>query len=144
MPKNNKNIIKIWIPVFIGIIFILAVSVLALFSFLNSSDGGNLKNLKIKKGRAIFYNLGCVKCHNIRVLNIKGGHVGPDLSGAYSNVKKVYKEDVNSFLKNPTGTMYFALMFNHLNKEDRKIIVKELKKAQMLVNKDKVNKKGGA
>lgn len=143
MPKDNKSIIKIWFSVFIGLIIILAVSVLALFSFMKMSDGSNLKNRKIKSGRAIFYNLGCVKCHNIRVLNIKGGHVGPDLSGAYSNVKKIYKEDVNSFLKNPTGTMYFALMFSHLNKEDRKIIVKELKKAQMLVNEDKKNKKGG-
>lgn len=139
--KNNKKIIRIGIFASTGLI--LTASVLILFYFLKTSDGSNLKSSKTKNGRAIFYNLGCVKCHNIRVLNVKGGHVGPDLSDAYSNVEKVYREDVNDFLKNPTGTMYFALMFNHLNGKDRKIIVKELKKAQMLVNKNKVNKKGG-
>ncbi|MHB1661460.1 MAG: cytochrome c family protein [bacterium] len=139
--KNNKKIIRIGIFASAGLI--LTASVLILFYFLKTSGGSNLKSFKTKSGRAVFYNLGCVKCHNIKVLNVKGGHIGPDLSDAYSNVKKVYKKDVNDFLKNPTGTMYFALMFNHLNREDREIIVKELKKAQMLVNKDKVNKKGG-
>ncbi|MDA8053430.1 MAG: hypothetical protein M0012_04655 [Deltaproteobacteria bacterium] len=137
MPKNNKNIIKTGIFVSLGLILILAVSVLALLFFMKTSNGSNLKNLKTKNGRAIFYNLGCVRCHNIRTLNIKGGHVGPDLSDAYSNVEKVYRESLNDFLKNPTGTMYFVLMFNHLDKENRKIIITELKKAQMIENKNK-------
>jgi hypothetical protein len=139
--KNNKKIIRIGIFTSAGLI--LTASVLILFYFLKTSGGSNLKSSKTKSGRAVFYNSGCVKCHNIKVLNVKGGHVGPDLSDAYSNVKKVYKKGVNDFLKNPTGTMYFALMFNHLSREDRKIIVGELKKAQMLADKDKVNKKGG-
>ncbi|RZD15461.1 MAG: c-type cytochrome [Candidatus Acidulodesulfobacterium ferriphilum] len=137
MPKNNKNIIKIGIFVSLGLILILAVPVLALLVFMKTSNGSNLKNLKTKNGRAIFYNLGCVKCHNIRALNIKGGHVGPDLSGAYSNVEKVYRKSLNDFLKNPAGTMYFILMFNHLSKENRKIIIAELKKAQTIENKNK-------
>ena len=137
MPKNNKNIIKTGIFVSLGLILILAVSVLALLFFMKTSNGSNLKNLKTKNGRAIFYNLGCVRCHNIRTLNIKGGHVGPDLSDAYSNVEKVYRESLNDFLKNPTGTMYFVLMFNHLDKENRKIIITELKKAQMIENENK-------
>jgi TRAP-type C4-dicarboxylate transport system substrate-binding protein len=36
--------------------------------------------------------------------------------------------------------MYFVLLFNHLNREDRKIITAELKKAQDIQNKMK-NKK---
>ncbi len=137
MPKNNKNIIKTGIFVSLGLILILAVSVLALLFFMTTSNGSNLKNRKTKNGRAIFYNLGCVKCHNIRALNIKGGHVGPDLSGAYSNVEKVYRKSLNDFLKNPAGTMYFVLMFNHLSKENRKIIIAELKKAQTIENENK-------
>ena len=137
MPKNNKNIIKTGIFVSLGLILILAVSVLALLFFMTTSNGSNLKNRKTKNGRAIFYNLGCVKCHSIRALNIKGGHVGPDLSGAYSNVEKVYRKSLNDFLKNPAGTMYFILMFNHLSKENRKIIIAELKKAQTIENKNK-------
>jgi cytochrome c551/c552 len=137
MPKNNKNIIKTGIFVSLGLILILAVSVLALLFFMTTSNGSNLKNRKTKNGRAIFYNLGCVKCHSIRALNIKGGHVGPDLSGAYSNVEKVYRKSLNDFLKNPAGTMYFVLMFNHLSKENRKIIIAELKKAQTIENENK-------
>ena len=137
MSKNNKNIIKTGIFVSLGLILVLAVSVLALLFFMKTPNGSNLKNLKTKNGRAIFYNLGCVKCHSIRALNIKGGHVGPDLSGAYSDAKKVYKENVNGFLKNPTGTMYFVLLLNHLSKEDRKIITAELKKAQNIQDKMK-------
>ncbi len=137
MSKNNKNIIKTGIFVSLGLILILAVSVLALLFFMTTSNGSNLKNRKTKNGRAIFYNLGCVKCHSIRALNIKGGHVGPDLSGAYSNVEKVYRKSLNDFLKNPAGTMYFVLMFNHLSKENRKIIIAELKKAQTIENENK-------
>lgn len=129
--KNKKNrMIKIGF--LISIVIIASAIIITYFSFTAKTNGDNLKNLKGKKGEDIFYVLGCVKCHNIKALNIKGGHVGPDLSNAYSNVKKIYRENVNNFLKNPSGTMYFVLMFNHLNKEDRKIIVKELKKAQSI------------
>ncbi len=142
MPKISKKFMTIWAPALTGLVLIIALSLIGLYYSLKISDGSvlNKGNIKPSNGKKIFYKLGCARCHNIRALNIKGGHVGPDLSGAYSDVKKVYKENVNGFLKNPTGTMYFVLLFNHLNKEDRKIITAELKKAQNIQNKIK-NKK---
>ncbi len=132
MPKITKRFMTLWAPAIAGLIIILTLSFVELYYSLKISEGIGLNSKKAgaPAGKKIFYKLGCVRCHNIKALNIKGGHVGPDLSGAYSDTKKVYKESVNDFLKNPTGTMYFVLMFNHLNKEDRKIITAELKKAQ--------------
>ncbi|MHB1546342.1 MAG: c-type cytochrome [bacterium] len=135
MPKISRRFMTIWAPALTGLVLILALSLIGLYYSSKVSDGSTLAN-----GKKIFYKLGCVRCHNIRALNIKGGHVGPDLSNAYSDVKKIYKENVNDFLKNPTGTMYFVLAFNHLSKEDRKIITAELKKAQNIQYKMK-NKK---
>ncbi len=142
MPKISKKFMTIWAPVIAGLIVILTLSFIELYYSLKVSDGigFNSKKVNAQAGKKIFYKLGCVRCHNIRALNIKGGHVGPDLSGAYSDAKKVYKENVNGFLKNPTGTMYFVLLLNHLSKEDRKIITAELKKAQNIQDKMK-NKK---
>ncbi len=142
LPKFNKRFTAIWVTAIAGLIIILSLSFVELYYSLRVSDGIGLNSKKViaPAGKKIFYKLGCVRCHNIRTLNVKGGHVGPDLSGAYSDVKKVYKENVNGFLKNPTGTMYFVLLFNHLNKKDRKIITAELKKAQDIQDKMK-NKK---
>ena len=142
MPKISKKFMTIWVPVLMGLVIIIALSLIGLYYSLKISDGGvlNKDNIKPSNNKKIFYKLGCVRCHNIRALNIKGGHVGPDLSGGYSDAKKVYKENVNGFLKNPAGTMYFVLLFNHLSKEDRKIITAELKKAQNIQDKMK-NKK---
>ncbi len=118
-------------------VLIVALSLIGLYYSLKVSDGIglNTKKVSVAAGENIFYKLGCVRCHNIKVLGIKGGHVGPDLSGAYSDVEKVYRENVNNFLKYPSGTMYFVLMFNKLSKEDRKTITEELKKAQEIKNK---------
>ncbi len=142
MPKITKRFMTLWAPAIAGLIIIITLSFVELYYSLKISDGIGLNSKKAgtPEGKKIFYKLGCVRCHNIRALGIKGGHVGPDLSGAYSDVKKVYKEDVNSFLKNPTGTMYFVLLLNRLSKEDRKIITAELKKAQNIQDKMK-NKK---
>ena len=142
MPKISKKFMTIWVPVIAGLIVILTLSFIELYYSLKISDGigFNPKKVNAPAGKKIFYKLGCVRCHNIRALNIKGGHIGPDLSGAYSDAKKVYKKNVNGFLKNPTGTMYFVLLLNHLSKEDRKIITAELKKAQNIQDKMK-NKK---
>jgi len=140
MPKISKKFMVIWAPALTGLGLMIALSFMALYYSMKISDGSGLREggIKASNGKEIFYKLGCVRCHNIRVLNINGGHVGPDLSGAYSDVKKVYKENVNSFLKNPAGTMYFVLMFNHLNKKDREIITAELKKAQIKENNIKI------
>ncbi len=142
LPKFDKRFMVVWAPAIAGLFIIISLSFIELYYSLRTSDGIGLNSKKViaPAGKKIFYKLGCVRCHNIRALDVKGGHVGPDLSGAYSDVKKVYKENVNGFLKNPTGTMYFVLLFNHLNREDRKIITAELKKAQDIQNKMK-NKK---
>lgn len=126
---NVKQIIKF--VVFPLIIIITVILTIFYFTFISKSGQKNYKNLK---KRSIFLKLGCIKCHNIRSLNIKGGHVGPDLSNAYSNVRKVYKKSLDKFLKNPTGTMQFVLFFTHLTKRNRKIIIVELKKAQIIEN----------
>lgn len=146
MPKIDKKFMKIWISVLTAIFFIFLSSFLSLHYFMKISGKNDFKKSGIESGKLIFYNLGCVRCHNIRALHIKGGGMGQDLSNAYYNVKKIYGENINDFLKNPSGMMRFVLMFNHLNKEDRKIIAAELKKAQMKVKKYKSakNKKGGA
>ncbi len=124
----NKRIVKTGIIAFASLVLVVSVLIAVLFNV--TSHGTNMKGFRIKTGTRIFYNLGCVKCHSIRILNIEGAHVGPDLSGAYSNVEKIYRESLYDFLKSPSGTMYFVLMFNHLTKRDRKIIVSELKIAQ--------------
>ena len=142
LPKFDKRFMEIWAPAIGGLIIIFALIFAGLYYSLGTSAdiGLNSKKIGIQAGKKIFYKLGCVKCHNIKVLGIKGGHVGPDLSGAYSDVKKVYNKNVNEFLKNPTGTMYFVLMFKHLNSEDRKIITAELKKAQHIQDRVKDKK----
>ena len=128
LPKFDKRFMTLWAPAIAVLIIILSLSLVELYYSLRISDGIGLNSKKFSapSGKKIFYNLGCVKCHNIKVLNVKGGHVGPDLSDAYSNVKKVYKKSINDFLKNPTGTMYFALMFNVKIKNKRRFFNKIL------------------
>ncbi|MCL4321608.1 MAG: hypothetical protein M0016_04225 [Deltaproteobacteria bacterium] len=134
------KIFKFKIALYIILPVILVAALVAYFYLAKFSTGTDLKSVKYKKNRHIFIDLGCVKCHSINALNIKGGHVGPDLSGAYKNVKKIYRENLKEFLKNPAGTMSFVLMFNHLTGQEIEIINHELKKAYLTEKKIKSKK----
>lgn len=48
---------------------------------------------------------GCLQCHSVGSLNIKGGAVGPDLSQAFNNVEGKHGKPINEFLKKPTSAV---------------------------------------
>ncbi|WP_442597035.1 cytochrome C [Neobacillus sp. D3-1R] len=48
---------------------------------------------------------GCLQCHSVGALNIKGGAVGPDLSQAFNNVEGKHGKPINEFLKQPTSAV---------------------------------------
>ena len=55
---------------------------------------------------AIFVQKGCPQCHSISALGIKSqAEVGPDLTGAYEEVRTRFGVKLEDFLAAPTGTM---------------------------------------
>lgn len=53
----------------------------------------------------IFTQKGCIACHSIENLGVKGGTTGPDLSQAYVNVEGKHGKPINEFLKAPTSAV---------------------------------------
>lgn len=75
----------------------------------------------------IFIEKGCIGCHKVTKLGVQGGELGPDLSFAASDVKARFGTDVESFLKNPTGTMQIVLSQQiKLTEEEREDIAELL------------------
>ena len=68
----------------------------------------------------IFIDKGCVQCHKVSKLGVPGQEIGPDLSFAASDVRSRFGTDLESFLKNPTGTMQIVLSSQiKLSEEER-------------------------
>lgn len=58
----------------------------------------------------IFARKGCPQCHTISALGIKSpAEIGPDLTGAYSDVQTRFGLKLDQFLAAPTGTMQVVL-----------------------------------
>lgn len=78
----------------------------------------------------IFEKKGCVSCHSISKLNVKGGATGPDLSTAYKTVDGKHGKPVDEFLKKPSSAvMSGVIKDNPLTDKERKDIVNALKEA---------------
>lgn len=59
---------------------------------------------------AIFVNKGCPQCHSISAFGITSPtEVGPDLTGAYADVRSRFGVDLERFFREPTGTMQMVL-----------------------------------
>lgn len=75
----------------------------------------------------IFIDKGCVLCHQVSKLGVPGQEIGPDLSFAASDVRARFGTDLESFLKNPTGTMQIVLSSQiTLTEEERAEITRVL------------------
>lgn len=82
------------------------------------------------KAGEIFESKGCVSCHSISKLNVKGGSTGPDLSTAYKTVEGKHGKPVDEFLKKPSSAvMSGVIKDNPLTDKERADIVKALKEA---------------
>jgi cytochrome c551/c552 len=73
---------------------------------------------------------GCLGCHSVEALNIKGGAVGPDLSQAFANVEGKHGKPIEEFLKAPTSAVMSGVIGkNPLTDEERKQVLELLKQA---------------
>ncbi len=73
---------------------------------------------------------GCIQCHSVSALNIKGGQVGPDLSQAYTTVESKHGKPIEEFLKQPTSAVMSGVLGKDpLTDEQRQQVLDLLKKA---------------
>lgn len=84
-----------------------------------SVDENNLLNSK-----------GCLGCHAVESLGLKGGATGPDLSKAFENVEGKHGKPIDEFLKEPTSAVMSGVIGGSpLSDEERTQIVDLLKQA---------------
>ena len=68
---------------------------------------------------------GCLGCHSVEALNIKGGAVGPDLSQAFTNVEGKHGKPIEEFLKAPTSAVMSGVIGkNPLTDDERKQVLR--------------------
>ncbi|ETI67673.1 cytochrome c family protein [Neobacillus vireti] len=73
---------------------------------------------------------GCLGCHSVEALNIKGGAVGPDLSQAFVNVEGKHGKPIQEFLKQPTSAVMSGVISKSpLTDDERKQVLDLLKQA---------------
>jgi cytochrome c551/c552 len=73
---------------------------------------------------------GCLGCHSVEALNLKGGQVGPDLSQAFVNVEGKHGKPIEEFLKQPTSAVMSGVIGkNPLTDDERKQVLDLLKQA---------------
>ena len=73
---------------------------------------------------------GCLGCHSVEALNLKGGATGPDLSQAFNNVEGKHGKPIDQFLKEPTSAVMSGVIGgNPLTDEEVKQIVELLQQA---------------
>ena len=77
----------------------------------------------------IFSNKGCIQCHTISALEVKGGATGPDLSQAIDNVPNKYGKKLPEFLQQPEGVMSEVLPTKNVSDQEKEQIVELLTKA---------------
>lgn len=57
-----------------------------------------------------FANVGCISCHSVGALDVKGGATGPDLSNAYTQVEGKHGVPIEQFLKKPTSAVMSSVI----------------------------------
>lgn len=73
---------------------------------------------------------GCLGCHSVAALNLKGGQIGPDLSHAYVEVESKHSMPIEDFLKKPNSAVMSGVLGNNpLTDDQRKQVLELLKKA---------------
>jgi cytochrome c551/c552 len=73
---------------------------------------------------------GCLSCHSVDSLGLKGGTTGPDLSKAYENVEGKHGKPIEEFLKEPTSAVMSSVISgNPLTDDERVKVIELLKKA---------------
>jgi cytochrome c551/c552 len=73
---------------------------------------------------------GCLGCHSVEALNLKGGAVGPDLSQAFVNVEGKHGKPIEEFLKAPTSAVMSGVIGKKpLTDDERKQVLELLKQA---------------
>ncbi|WP_040206827.1 4Fe-4S dicluster domain-containing protein [Neobacillus jeddahensis] len=73
---------------------------------------------------------GCLGCHSVESLNLKGGAVGPDLSQAFVNVEGKHGKPIEEFLKAPTSAVMSGVISKDpLTDEERQQVLELLKQA---------------
>jgi len=78
----------------------------------------------------ILQTKGCLGCHSVESLNLKGGATGPDLSQAFNNVEGKHGKPVAEFLKEPTSAVMSGVIGgNPLTDEEISSVVKVLEEA---------------
>jgi len=78
----------------------------------------------------ILNNRGCLGCHSVEALSLKGGAVGPDLSQAFVNVEGKHGKSIDEFLKAPTSAVMSGVIGkNPLTDDERKQVLDLLKQA---------------
>lgn len=78
----------------------------------------------------IFNDRGCLSCHSVSALGLKGGATGPDLSQAYVNVEGKHGVPLEEFLKKPTSAVMSGVLGGApLSDEELQAVVAGLKAA---------------
>lgn len=78
----------------------------------------------------ILNSKGCLGCHAVDSLGLKGGATGPDLSKAFENVEGKHGKPIDEFLKEPTSAVMSSVIGGSpLSDEERTQIVDLLKQA---------------
>lgn len=78
----------------------------------------------------ILQSKGCLGCHSVEALNLKGGATGPDLSQAFKNVEGKHGKPVSEFLKAPTSAVMSGVIGgNPLSEDEINQVVSVLKEA---------------
>lgn len=97
----------------------------------NPSPADKVENtVSIPAEAEIFSNKGCIACHAISGLGIKGGATGPDLSNAYGQVEGKHGKPLKDFLKEPTSAVMSGVIGGSpLTDEEINKIVEALKQA---------------
>jgi cytochrome c551/c552 len=73
---------------------------------------------------------GCLGCHSVEALSLKGGQVGPDLSHAFVEVADKHGKPIEDFLKQPdSAVMSGVIGKNPLTDDERKQVLEILQKA---------------
>lgn len=98
----------------------------------NSSDTKATATKEVSSANEdnILSQRGCLGCHSVESLNLKGGQVGPDLSHAFVEVEGKHGMPIEEFLKKPdSAVMSGVIGKNPLTDDQRKQVLDLLKKA---------------
>jgi cytochrome c551/c552 len=78
----------------------------------------------------ILNSKGCLGCHAVDSLGLKGGATGPDLSKAFTDVEGKHGKPIEEFLKEPTSAVMSSVIGgNPLTDEERTQVLDMLKQA---------------